>query len=212
MADSTKKHEQETVEKNDSNTAVSEFASPPQNIWWQRGYPVLVLMGICLIATLLLSVTNSITAPIIENNNQGAEQEAMRVLFSDADDFVSLDIPSAATEFASQAYIPMSGEDALGYLILTASKGYGGDVPIIVSFDTEGVLLAITIGVNSETVGIGDRIYDEAFLNSFVGLTTQLAPEDYVAISGATYSAGAVNESVGKALEAVTLIITESEE
>ncbi len=165
--------------------------------------PVAILCAICMVAALLLSLTNELTAPIISANQADAEQGSMRLLIPEAENFTSIELTGDSATIVSSAYSAMSGEEIVGYIVTAASKGYGGDVPIIVAFDAEGSVMAISISDNSETPGIGDRIYDETFLGQFVGLTTVLAEGEYDGITGATYSSGAVYESVNKALTVI---------
>ncbi len=164
-----------------------------------------------MISALLLSLTNSITKPIIDGNTASAEQESMRLLIPDADDFTKLELPEDLAPLADAAYVALSGEEVVGYIVSTASKGYGGDVPTLVSFDGEKAVGGISIGANSETPGIGDRIYDEAFLGQFIGLTSELATTEFDGISGATYSSGAVYESINKAILVLNSLDAEGE-
>ncbi len=184
---------------------------PTDNKWVERALPVAVLCAICMISALLLSLTNSITKPIIDANTASEEQESMRVLIPDAETFTKSELSTDLTTLADSAYVALTGEDVVGYIVSVKSKGYGGDVPILVSFDANGAIGGINIGANSETPGIGDRIYDETFLGQFVGLTTELAVTEYDGITGATYSSGAVYESVNKAITVVNSLVGEGE-
>ncbi len=182
-----------------------------QNVWLERLKPVMVLCAICMVAALLLGVTNELTAPIIAANSSNAEKQSMQELIAQADDFVAIELTTEQLENADTAYTAVQGEETVGYIVTTSSKGYGGDVPLVVAFDAEGALNGISIGDNGETPGIGDRIYDEAYLSQFIGITVQLPETEYDGLSGATYSSGAVYESVNKALSVILAITGEEE-
>ncbi len=199
------------TEKESLEQSEASVTAPINEVWRDRLMPVGILCAICMVAALLLSLTNQLTAPIIEANTLSAEQSNMRLLIPQADDFVNIELTGDSATMINAAYKATTGEDTAGYIVTVASKGYGGDVPIIVAFDAEGTLTAIAIGDNSETPGIGDRIYEEDFIEQFIGLTTVLADTDYDGISGATYSSGAVYESVNKALTVIIDITAEEE-
>jgi Na+-translocating ferredoxin:NAD+ oxidoreductase RnfG subunit len=54
--------------------------------------PVVVLGTICLVVSLLLSVVNSITAPIIQKRQNAAANEALLVVLPDATTFDEITI------------------------------------------------------------------------------------------------------------------------
>ncbi len=207
---------EEVIAEQDDNKDLAEpielDLSVQKNIWFERLYPVGILGAICLVATILLSVTNMVTASVIAENTLDAEQEAMQVLFSDDVEFVPIELNTEQLEFADRAFAPTLDGEIVGYLVFTSSKGYGGEVPVIVSFDAEANLMTVSISDNSETPGIGDRIYEESFLSQFVGVTAEVLSEEYVAISGATYSSNAVYESVNKAIAVINSLNKTDEE
>ena len=68
----------------------------------------LVLVCICAAVSLMLAVTNAITAPIIEKNQSAAANEALLVVLPDGRDFVSVDLsaytlPATVTEAWTEA-------------------------------------------------------------------------------------------------------------
>lgn len=80
--------------------------------------------------------------------------------------------------------------------------GYGGPVLVRLSLDDQGKIAHLDIGGArfAETEGVGSRVRDESFTQSFIGLTPPLKlNEDIDAISGATVSSQAVVDAVNDA-------------
>lgn len=84
-----------------------------------------------------------------------------------------------------------------------SSKGYGGDVGVMVGIDVaKNNLTGISVVSQSETPGLGARIVsDPSFAKSFKGkpLDKKLTKADIDALSGATFSTNAVVAAVNKA-------------
>jgi len=89
----------------------------------------------------------------------------------------------------------------------TSSKGYGGDIDVLLGVSKEGKILGIEILRHAETPGLGNKIETEEFKNSFKGLDLN----DKIAVkkdggvidqfSGATISPRAVAEAVKMGLQ-----------
>ncbi len=168
--------------------------------------PVVVLGVICFISSVLLAFTNSITAPIIEANEIETANEIRQSLLPEADSFTEINI---SVEGVIAAYVADNG---VGYVITASSKGYGGDVPVMVAFNPEGEILAVEFLSNSETPGLGQKILQSSFGAQFSGLSGTLTIDDIDAISGATISSKAALSAVNAAVEgfqAVTGSVTE---
>ncbi|MEG1476921.1 MAG: hypothetical protein RSC38_04225, partial [Oscillospiraceae bacterium] len=67
--------------------AFGKFAHLIKANWHETLRPVAVLSAICLITSLLLGVTNQITAPIIKENSAKAADAARTELLPDAKGF-----------------------------------------------------------------------------------------------------------------------------
>ncbi|MBQ6491453.1 MAG: FMN-binding protein [Atopobiaceae bacterium] len=91
----------------------------------------------------------------------------------------------------------------MGYVIVAQSKGYGGQVPIAVAFDTSGNVTSITTMPNEETPGLGSRIAEESYIGQYVGLAASpISADDIDLISGATISSKAALSAFNIAVEA----------
>jgi major membrane immunogen (membrane-anchored lipoprotein) len=74
-----------------------------------------------------------------------------------------------------------------GYLVTVASKGFGGDIYMDVTFDQTGdTVKSLVVNEHKETEGYGSKITEEAFLSQFNGLT---APVSLAGAGNSTESA-----------------------
>lgn len=163
--------------------------------------PFVVLTVICIVVSFLLAYTNSITAPIIEENARiEAERVRSEVLSSVSGgatlSFDEIDCDTDALGIDS-AYRESSG---LGYVITASYKGYGGLVTATVGLDNDGKIVGLNVDVSTETTGVGSKAGQESFTSQFVGLSGNCDSVD--TISNATYSSSAVKKGVNSALAA----------
>lgn len=101
---------------------------------------------------------------------------------------------------------PEANDDA-GMTANASAIGYGGPVLVRLTLDDQGQIAALDVGGArfAETEGVGSRVRDEAFTQSFIGQTPPLTlNEDIDAISGATISSQAVVDAVNDAYAFLT--------
>ena len=158
--------------------------------------PLLVLVCICLVVSALLGVTNSITAPIIEENARKVAEETRMAVLEGSKSFTEIECDTEALGITS-AYKEDSG---LGYVITAANKGYGGDVTVTVGLDAEGKVVGLSANVSTETSGVGSKAGLSTYTDKYLGLSGNCDSVD--TISGATYSSTAVKTGVNAALAA----------
>ena len=164
--------------------------------------PIVVLVVICLITSTLLAVTNYFTAPIIAAQEQQAAYAAYFEVLPDADNFTSVE--GFATSGVEEA---VKADNGSGYAFRAIGKGFGGDVPVIVGVNMDGVITGVSFLQNSETSGFGARLYDgsedgPAFAAQLVGKSgsVSLGSDGVDGLSGATISSTAVVDAVNSAL------------
>ncbi|BCJ96697.1 hypothetical protein acsn021_42660 [Anaerocolumna cellulosilytica] len=95
-----------------------------------------------------------------------------------------------------------------GYLVTVASKGFGGDIYMDVTFDQTGdTVKSLVINEHKETEGYGSKITEEAFLSQFNGLTApvSLAGAGTESAAQAAPTEAAPVETTTSANETVTL-------
>lgn len=162
---------------------------------------IVVIVCICLVIAVAMAAINLVTAPKIEEANQKAEKEALRIVLSDAIDFEKVE-----GEYAETVTAVYRDTGNLGYVVMLSTKGYDSSNPmkIAVGFDSNGTILKChVVSCNGETSGIGTKVANEDFLNTFVGTDSSLYGVD--TISGATISSSAMIEAVSDAFDAVML-------
>lgn len=163
--------------------------------------PVVVLVVICIVASAALAGTNQLTAPIIKAQEEAAANAAYLEVLPEADGFEEI------TDFqSSNVTKALKATNGAGWVIQAYGKGFGGDVPVVVAFDSEGTILKVKFMENSETAGFGQKLADPAdadgqkLAESFVGKSGTLEAGDVDMISGVTVSSKAALSAVNSAV------------
>ena len=145
---------------------------------------LLPILAIAIMAGLVLGLTLGINGLAVKN----AQAEHLKVMQT---------LLPGSKEFTVEPY---DGEDANirsvhkgenGYVIETVTRGYAGDITMLIGVSSEGKVTGLTIRDMSETPGLGmSAMWDWDFLGQFLGLEGGIAigtaGED--AFSGATGS------------------------
>lgn len=151
-----------------------------------------VFVCICTVITVMLAITNSFTAPIIEKNQNAAANQALLEVMPLGEGFDSIDLssytlPSTVTE----VYKETSGK---GHVVKLVTSGYGTDMIIMCGVDVNGVVTGAVCLSSNETLG-KEKIYGENFLDK------DAAGVDAVdTIGGATKTTAAYKNAVKDAL------------
>jgi len=170
--------------------------------------PTVTLLVICVVVSALLAGTNALTKEPIAQNELKKSQEAMQSVCPDAVSFEG----EKGLEIEAYKALNESGE-VIGYAIPVSSKGYGGDVSVMVGISSVdgGMVTGVEVLSHSETPGLGANAANESFRNQF----EQDAPSDGFsvvkdgtggadgkidAITGATITSNAVKNAVNEAL------------
>lgn len=162
--------------------------------------PLLVLVVICLVVSALLGFTNSVTAPIVEENERIAAEQTRKAVLAGAESFTEIECDAEALGITN-AYKEDSGK---GYVITASRKGYGGQVVVTVGIDGSGKVVGLSANVSTETSGVGSKAGLPAYTDKYIGLSGSADGVD--TISGATYSSTAVRNGVTAALAAYDAI------
>ena len=172
--------------------------------------PTLALFLICLIATVLLAVTNNATAKTIEKNAADTANAARSEVLASVNDVAVVSFTDEQS--LSDAMTYCEGKDAdgntVGYIVTSAAKGYGGDVKVMVGYDLTGTIVGFTIlDCSNETPGLGQNSKKPDFMNQFVGKSGTIDLEknggDVHAITAATITSTAVVKAINAASDAV---------
>ncbi len=173
--------------------------------------PTVTLFAICLIVSALLAGTNALTKEPIAANELKKSQDAMFAVCPDAVSFEG----EKGLEIEVYKALNESGE-VIGCAIPVTSKGYGGDVQVMVGFAIEGeTALGKVTGVeilsHSETPGLGANAANESFLKEYKQDITASGfsvvkdgsgdgDGKIDAITGATITSNAVTNAVNEAV------------
>ncbi|WGX76708.1 RnfABCDGE type electron transport complex subunit G [Paraclostridium bifermentans] len=168
-----------------------------------------ILFAICAVASLMLSLTNNITAPVIQQRNIQANNESRQEVLQVAEEFK--EVTNVKNDLIEEVYQGTKGGEVVGYTIKTTPKGYGGKVEVMVGISNDGKISGVKIGNNSETPGLGSKSADPSFKDQYNGKSTKTPlnvvkgnasnENDIVAISGATITSKAVTAGVNAAMD-----------
>ena len=164
------------------------------------------LLLICAVTAGLLAGVNAVTAPIIDELNAAATQEAISAVLpggfeSEVTDFAD------ATGIVSKIY-----QGANGYAVEVGPSGFDNTITMMVGVDNEGKVLGISIVSHTETAGLGavadaDTPKGIAFRDQFVGQSGSVSVTKdggtMDAITGATITSRAICVGVNAALDVV---------
>lgn len=167
------------------------------------------LFAICAVAALVLGVTNNITAPVIEERNIQASNEARKIVLSEADEFKELD--GMNSDIVLEVYEGIKDGQVIGYTIKTSSKGYGGAIELMVGISKDSKITGVEIGNHSETPGLGSKATEPMFKNQYVDKDVSNSllvvkgsannDNEISAISGATITSNGVTNGVNAAMK-----------
>lgn len=182
-------------EKTDASRQVSERGKkkPPA---------FAVLTVIALVAAVILAATNVVTkGPIAEH-----EAEELRVSLNTvlpADEYEPSAVPEAYPQ-VSGLYTAKKSGGIVGYCVKARSRGFNGDVAVMLGVDPDGKITGCKIGDSgfSESPGYGAKAKEPAFAEQFKGIDA-VAGGRIDAISGATKTSNAVLDASRKALACV---------
>ncbi|WP_250673761.1 RnfABCDGE type electron transport complex subunit G [Paraclostridium ghonii] len=169
----------------------------------------IILFVICAVASLMLSLTNNITAPVIEQRNIQANNESRQEVLQDAKEFK--EVTNVKGDLVEEIYQGEKDGEVVGYTIKTAPRGYGGNVEVMVGISSDGKISGVKIGNHSETPGLGSKAAEPAFKDQYNGKSVETSlnvvkgnasnENDIVAISGATITSKAVTAGVNAAMD-----------
>ena len=152
--------------------------------------PVIILVLVCVVTTALLAATNSVTAPVIEANNEASSNETRYALLPEASGFTAYEgeLLTSSSSSVSDVYTADNGE---GTVMTLVTKSFGGDLTMMVGFDADGAITGVSISDHSDTPGVGTNNMTDDYLGQYVGLTSltssDVKSESSTLISGGTF-------------------------
>ena len=164
------------------------------------------LLVICACMAAVLAGVNAVTAPVIEELNAAATQEAISAVLPGGFDTEVADYADA-TGLVSKVY-----QGANGYAVEVGPGGFDNTITMMVGVDLDGNVLGISIVSHTETAGLGavaaaKTSAGEAFRGQFVGQSGSVSVSkdggQIEAITGATITSRAICVGVNAALDCV---------
>lgn len=180
--------------------------------------PAAALFVICLIASVLLAVTNNATEAKIEQNN------AEKAIASRTEVLAEVDAVKVETysddktdENSGLKYCEGLDKDGniIGYIFTSSMKGYGGDVSVMVGYNMNGTIVGFTVlDCSGETPGLGQNSKKPDFMQRFIGKSGDLNVnknsndgQNVQAITAATITSTAVVKAVNAATAAFNDVV-----
>ncbi len=161
-----------------------------------------VLLIITVVASGILAYLNSITEPIIDENNRIAKNEARLHVLPEAVSFDSIFVYNEENVYKGKN----DEGEVVGYTFVASQYGYSSDVKTMVGVKPDFLINKISIIDQKETPGLGANCEKPEFLQRFDNLSEQglLADKDggkLVSITGATITTRAIAYSIKDGLE-----------
>ena len=170
--------------------------------------PTLTLIVIAVVVSMLLAFTYN-TADIADLG--GALTAA------ELEEYAPIVLPGSTKLVSAKAETSDEGINAIyldeggsGSAFMVTTKGYGGDLVLLIGIDSDGKIAGAQTIENSETPGLGERAVKAEYLDQFKGkgesgtVTVKKQGEggDVDAIAGSTISSLAVGDAMNRVLAA----------
>ena len=121
---------------------------------------ICILVAICSVMAVLLALTNQITAPLIEQHQNAAANEAFEELFPGGKfEAINLSKYDKIPPSVAEAYRETSGQ---GYVVKLVTSGYGSDMVIMCGVGSDGVVTGAVCLSSNETLS-KEKTYGENF-------------------------------------------------
>ena len=159
--------------------------------------PSLVLGCICIVVALLLSLINSITAPIIESAQNAAANEALLVVLPDGKNFEEIALDDSYPASITKGYRADGG-----FVFQANVTGKSAGMIILVGIDTEGKIVGTKVIANEETPSYAEKVFPQVEGTDGKYACMQLDDFAPYLVAGATLTSKAYSEAINFALQA----------
>lgn len=158
---------------------------------------VLSLTIICAVVAVLLGAVNGITAPIIEEQQEKAANEALVEVLPGGEGFEEIDLSSYELPATiTKAYREKNG----GYVFQMTTAGYATGFVVMCGVDAEGKVTGATCITSGETLGV-----EKEYGKNLVGATKDTV-DGVDTVAGATKTTLAYRNAAKDALNAVIIL------
>ena len=162
--------------------------------------PSVVLGAICLTVALLLSLVNSVTAPIIKANQDAAANAALAVVLPDGKNFSEIAIDGSYPAVITKGYKADGG-----FVFQATVTGKSSGLIILFGIDAEGKIVGTQVIAEQETDSYDANVFPlvEGTEGKYKGMT--LDGFEPFLVSGATLTSRAYGEAAKAALQAFAI-------
>ena len=162
---------------------------------------VIALFSICAVIAILMAVTNSITAPFIQKNEDEAAQRALLEVMPSGESFEKVDLSGVDLPATVQeVYREQNG----GYVFRLKTTGYASGMVLMCGVNADGSVSGAVCLTSSETLGF------EATYGERVKGMNQSTIQSVDTVSGATKTTRAYKLAVLDALNAFATLTEQS--
>ena len=158
---------------------------------------VLVLTGVAVIMGGVLAFVNHVTAGPIEEQKQLALEKGIKTVMQ-ADDLTvtKTDTVKMNVDGKERVYIIYNNEK--GAAVQSSTMGFGGELKVLVGFDTDGYILGYTLLEHQETPGLGakaDQWFQKGQKGDIIGMNPGQKALDVKPVKGGQGDVDAITAS-----------------
>ena len=158
---------------------------------------VLVLTGVAIIMGGVLAFVNHVTAGPIEEQKQLALEKGIKTVMQ-ADNLTVTQTDTVKTNVngKEQVYIVYNNEK--GAAVQSSTMGFGGELKVLVGFDTDGYILGYTLLEHQETPGLGakaDQWFQKGQKGDIIGMNPGQKALDVKPVKGGQGDVDAITAS-----------------
>ncbi len=163
----------------------------------------LILAAICAVAAIVLATLNMVTAPTIEAYEQQKTTSALKAVANGMEIGEQKLVDDPYVEYL---YPLTTGGKITGYILGLKSNGYGGELSIVASYDSNGFVMNAVLVADSETPGVGKKAENPQYMDKFIGSgsdanpvptnKSMLSDVDAAAVSGATMTFTGISKAL----------------
>lgn len=163
------------------------------------------LMLIAGVVTAALAGTNALTADVIAQRTEQAENEARQAVIA-ADRFDKQSVQVGDTE--QVYYVAYSAGQPVGYVFTTVAVGKSSGLTVMTGISNDGVITGVKVTEDNETAGYVDKVKKAGYLDAFADKKAEplTVNADIDAVSQATKTSKGICDAVNKAIAAYQAI------
>lgn len=172
----------------------------------------IILFIIALVVTAALAGTNELTKDTIILQAKAEQDKARAFVLSQAQSFEDYSSKIDLTKYPKISNMHLAydiNKEVVGFTLVSAAKGYGGDIKIIIGVSINREVSGIKVLSDNETPGLGKKVAETPFTiqfykktaNKLFSLDKNSTNSNKVdAVTGATISSNALIDAANSAL------------